>query len=283
MMRPLLPAALLLVMLCSFKATAQDTFIEDYSIALSFGARSVARAPQPSSYLDFMNYISVDDPYFVAYQYFNLTGRFNFKGKWQAEATLNYNDSHLSYFLQAQRMLTDHFGINMGLFSLSQYMIGFEGYYRNLDPGLVDEVNERYGDIRDVGVMLGPAYRIRGRIGFVDVKLNTGVSSTLPFTESFLISSEGSNFRQLVTYETKFSFSPFLSPELTAVIHLFRGKKSTLGVQGRFLWYSSRPAIPYQKTTYTWTLDNAASQNINPENTPYRRMEYDVGLFLYYH
>lgn len=283
MMCPLLPAALLLVMLCSFTATAQDKFIEDFSVSLSFGARSVARTPQTASHLDFMNYIAVDDPYFVAYQYFNLTGRFNFRGKWQAEATLNYNDSDLSYILQAQRMLTDRFSINMGVFSLAQYMIGFEEFYNDKDPGLVDRVNQRYGNIRDLGIMLGPAYRIRGRMGFVDARLNAGFSSTQPFSASFLLSSEGSNLRQLVAYKTKFSFSPFVSPELTAGIHLFRGKKSTLGIQGRFLWYSSRPSIPYERTTYTWTLDNAASQNIYPEKTLYRRMEYDLGLFLYYH
>jgi hypothetical protein len=283
MMRPLLPATLLLVMLCSFPATAQEKFMEDFSVSLSFGARSVARTPQVSSYLNFMNYISVDDPYFVAYQYFNLTGRFNFRGKWQAEAILNYDDVYLSYFLQAQRMLTDKLGINMGIFSLSQYMSGYEEFYKNQDPGLVDRVNQRYGNIRDLGIMLGPAYRIRGRMGFVDARLNAGFSSTQPFSASFLLSSQGSNLRQLVAYKTKFSFSPFVSPELTAGIHLFRGKKSTLGIQGRFLWYSSRPSVPYQRTAYTWTLDNAASQSIHPEKTPYRRMEYDVGLFLYYH
>ncbi len=69
MMRPLLTAVLLLVMLCSFTSAAQDKFIEDFSVSLSFGARSVARALQTASHLDFMNYISVDDSYSVAYQY----------------------------------------------------------------------------------------------------------------------------------------------------------------------------------------------------------------------
>ena len=283
MTRPLV-SLVLLVMLPCFSANAQDKFIEDYSIALSFGARSVARTPLAASYLDFMNYISVDDPYFVAYQYLNLTGRFNFRGKWQGEAIINFNDSHLSYTLQAQRMFTDRFGINMGLFSLSQYILGHEDYYRNRrSPGLVDKVNQRFGNIRDVGILLGPSYYITGKLGFVDTRLNVGLSSTQPFTESYLLFVEGSNFRQRVLYETEYSFSPFFSPELTAGVYLFRGKKSTLGVQGRFLWYTSRPHIPYQQTTYTWTLEDAAAQSISPKQSPYRRMEYDIGLFLYFH
>ncbi len=74
----------------------------------------------------------------------------------------------------------------------------------------------------------------QSRLGFVNARLNTDFSSTKPFSASFLLSSEGSNLNQLVVYETKYTFSSFVSPELTAGIHLFRSKNSTLGIQGRF-------------------------------------------------
>ena len=273
----------LALVLMSLTTKAQDQLIDNYSLSLTFGARSVARTPQPSPQLDFLNYLSVDDPYFVAYQYFNFAGHFDFRGKWQADVILNYNDSDLSLLLQAQRTLTGNFGINMGAYWLAYDFNSYEEFYKSKDPGFPYFVNSRYGTVRDFGFMLGPAYSARGKFGFVDAKLNVGLNSFTPFTESFLLYSEGSNLRQRETYETEFSFSPFVAPELTTGIYLYRGKRSYFGIQGRFLWFASQVNVPYQKTTSTWTVGNSATERFTPDDAPLRRTEYEAGLFLYYH
>lgn len=276
-------SSLLLLGLTS-NVSGQERFIESYGYGLWFGIRDV----QPEifsdgAHLDFLNYLESNNEY-PEYELLGMNFYFKFRNNWELDTKFAVcSDLELSnYNLKVRYALNKFLGISAGYYRFPQYMSEFDAWYLNKNENFFENIPGNYAQIRVFENGLTTGLYLNQNIGFIHLRLdiNGGVSSLSKFDIVFERKKMQSNFKQKIVYNVGYSPTLFFFPELTANFDVIKLKYNTMGIQLKTNWMYLKRSMNYTQTSYSWTYEDKAIEEVINPNHSFKKFEFDVGIFL---
>ncbi len=261
---------------------AQNGFIKSYKIATFVGVRDDKRDSFPNNEnLDFLNYIKQDKEY-VDYLYLGLSSHILFKHNIETDLRFAFMGGMSDIYISTQYFPIKNVGFNIGFYSNGYMLNEFSTYHKINDIGMFGdlETNYRQRFPVDIGFFGGLNLQIRFWKIHTLMKLNTGMSSIKPFSETVGQKEVNGNYRKNIEYETKHNFQIYYFPELEFNIDCIKIQNSTIGFQLQTSYFYARKSIDYKRTIYEWTNQNPIIENISGQKHQIRLFYLDLGLYV---
>lgn len=280
----ILAVVFLMAFLNPFQARGQERLVESYTAAVWFGVRDVNRDSFPNSEnLDFLNYLYSDSE-MSDYQYLGLSLHLILRGNWEADIKFAMYDDFApnNFSFAAQYFPFKHIGFNAGFYSYPQLMNEFNMFHRLEDAGYYGDIDNNFRQryVYESGIMAGPVFRFDYNSFHALIKLNGGMSSISTFKEKVNQKEINTNKRREIRYSTKASPALFFFPEAEFNIDIYKGAKTTVGLQAMASWYTVNRSIDYTRVTYTWGYDDEVNEDITNPKHGFKKVEAALGLYF---
>lgn len=280
----ILPACLCLI--SGYKGHAQERIIKNWEAGIYFGFRYMDRDSFANTgNIDFMNYfVSYPEKGMPEYTYLGFRAGFQVGEDWQADIKVAMFDEFVPNNLNitARYMLHPKLGFSFGFYGYPIMINAWNEYHRINDTDFFGDANrglrQRY--IYEYGIIAGPAFDLSFRKLHFCGKMNAGISAYSRFSETVVNKQINSNLRIAYEYKTRTYPSLFFFPEIDLKLDLFRFNNTIAGLQMQGNYYIGKRSMDYERTTMTWTRENAVIETVlNPEHQ-IRKTEGDLGFYL---
>ncbi len=275
---------LFLIVFSNLALLAQDKLLITYKLSMFGGLRDTKVDSFPNTQnLDFLNYL-YDFHSGYDYEYFGFSGHFWLKNSFEADIKIAMYDDFApdNLNLTVQYFFHQNMGVNFGFYSHTQLMNGFNSFHITSDTGWYGdlETNFRQRKLRDRGFQGGIV--IKEDFGFINpsLKINAGISSFKPFSETVLQKEIDGNFLRRIDYQTNNTWSFFFFQELLLDFDCMKFEKTSLGIQLQENYFFSNKSIDYTKTVFEWTAENPLTESVNPPKHKYGKFDFDLGIYL---
>jgi len=274
----------LLILLSSLALLAQDKFINAYKFSFFAGLRDTKVDSFPNTQkLDFMNYL-YDFHTGYDYEYIGVSGHLNFKNQMEADFKISMYDDFAPDNLNftVQYFFHKNLGLNLGFYTHTQLMNGFNTFHLTSDSGFYSDLETNFWQRKlwDRGLQLGIVARKDFGPFHPIMKINAGLSSFKPFSETVMQKEIDGNFIRRIDYQTKNTWSIFFFPELLLDLDCIKFEKTKLGIQLQANYFYSNKSIDYTETIFEWTAENPTSEKVDSPTHKYRKFDFDFGIYL---
>ena len=261
---------------------AQEKLIKNIKITTFAGFRDDQRDSFPNdNNLDFINYFSQDKEY-LDYEYLGLSTHITFRNNIETILKFVFFGGLRNIHLTAQYFPHKNFGLNCGIYSCGFMMNEFSTYHKLTDKDMFGDLETNYRQRFPVnaGLLCGITYRANIQKLQTIIKLNTGFSSIIPFSENVSQKQIDGNYQKQIKYKTQYNFEFFIFPEIEINIDCINLKKTVLGMQFQSNLFFSKKSINYKRTTYEWTAQNSSAQSVIVAKHKILLIEFDFGIYI---
>lgn len=274
----------------AFWSNAQSSeMVEKFRFSITAGGRYINRDSMPDAgNLDFMNYLYGQN-FGADYGLLSLNFRMAPTEKIEFSATAvllsDLIPNQLNIDVRYKPVLNNKpvtWGMIGSFFIYPQYLENYNSFHLFRDTGFIADLDPNFRQISvyDIGIALGPTLNFsKGRF-HGEINFSLGISGFVPFDERISQKKKDANLRREYHYETHYSPALFFRPEAEAGIRLMSFGKTSGGIiiKAGGMW--SERSINYKRTTYTWTTEDAITNEIKIEKQWYRKFEIEGGFYL---
>lgn len=270
-------------------ASSQSAQSQPLRLDLQFGGRMINRELQPlTENLDFLNYLNggAGNP---TYGVLRLGLSFIPNDLWNFDAGLGVFSDLFSSQLQihAARNINTFsaswgWGIMAGFEIYPQYIDEYNQFHIQKDVELIGDLDKNYRQhtLYDMGISLRPFLHYTGEK--LDFRFSTGpgLNAFKSFAAIVTQKKPLGNLRRKIRYET--GFNPVLTAHSGAEISytFYHNETMSIGILAKAELLIGLRNIPYTRTIYIWTAENALTETIQPDKTFYSKADITGGVFV---